>query len=145
MRTNPGIAALLIALMVVGCGKPSPQRPAGTAQLPADPAARALHCYLLLTLTLEQMAESDGPGRQGGFVVRRGTDELLRARARAAAELDDELLDEVGRDPWPRLEEVLADFDADGDGQLATAAEVDAFNRQVAACAQARAPAGTRE
>ncbi len=128
-------AILLVALLASGCGKQAPAPPGNASPLPDEPAARALHCYLLLTLTIDQMAEVDGPGRQGGFVAKRGTDELLRARARVAAQLDGELLDELDRDPWPRLEELLAGFDTDGDGQLATAAEVDEFNRHVAACA----------
>jgi hypothetical protein len=129
-----GLAALLLGLVVAGCGD-APRAPVQKpVERPVDPEARALHCYLVLTLTIDQLAEFDRPGRQGGVVAGRGADELLRARARHAAVLDDDLLDELRRNPWPSLEAMLAGFDADGDGQLATAAEVAAFNRHVEGC-----------
>lgn len=143
MHLRSAIAVLLVSLVSSGCGREVPVPPSDVSPLPTEPAASALHCYLLLTLTIDQMAEIDGPGRQGGFVARRGTDELLRARARVAAQLDGDLLDELVRDPWPRLEELLAGFDTDGDGQLATAAEVDEFNRHVVACTLRDSGAGS--
>jgi hypothetical protein len=129
-----GFAAALLGLSVAGCGERGPGPAGAEGLLPAAARARALHCYLVLTLTIDQMAEFDGPGRQGGVVAGRGAEDLLRARARVAAELDEALLDELRRDPWSRLEAMLAGFDADGDGQLATAAEVEVFNRHVTAC-----------
>lgn len=130
------LAGAMLALCAAGCGEPGPVPATAAGVLPAEPQTRLLHCYLVLTLTIDQMAEFDGPGRQRGVVGRRGTEELLRARARFAAELDGGLLDELRRDPWPRLDAMLEGFDLDGDGQLATAAEVEAFNLHVAACSQ---------
>jgi hypothetical protein len=138
-RARPAkIAVALLALLMAGCGRPSPEPVADDSLLPAGPAARALHCYLVLTLAIDQLGEFDSPAMRGSFRGRSGTEELLHARARAAAELDDGLLDELRRDPWPSLEEVLAEFDAGGDGQLSTAAEVEEFNRHVAACIRLR-------
>lgn len=131
---HAGFAAALLALLAAGCGDP-PSAPGGHAGvLPADPEARAVHCYLVLTLTIDQLAEFDGAGAKGGFRGRRGSEELLRARRRIAAQLDEEMLGSLRRDPLPKMEAVLLEFDADGDGQLSTAAEVEEFNRHVAAC-----------
>lgn len=132
-----GVAVAVAGLLMAACGEAPPPQPAASTALPAAPAARARHCYLALTLAIDQLAEFDAPGRQGGFVARQGADELLRARRRHAERLDEAILARLERDPWAALEEVLAGFDADGDGQLATAAEVEAFNRDVAACARA--------
>jgi hypothetical protein len=128
--------ALVAGLLVAACGEAPPPQSAATTALPADPAARARHCYLVLTLAIDQMAEFDAPGRQRGFVARQGADELLGARRRHAERLDEDILERLERDPWAALEALLAGFDADGDGQLATAAEVEAFNSDVAACAR---------
>lgn len=130
-------AAAMVAGLLAACGEAPPPQPAETAALPADPAARARHCYLVLTLAIDQLAEFDAPGRQAGFVARQGADELLRARRRHAERMDEDVLERLERDPWTPLEAVLAGFDVDGDGQLATAAEVEAFNRDVAACSGA--------
>lgn len=132
------MAALLALMLAAGCGEPPPAPHGEVANLPADPEARALFCYLVLTLTIEQLAEFEGPGTRGSFRGQRGAEELLRARNRVAAELDEELLATLRHDPWPRLHALLEDFDADGDGQLSTAAEVESFNRHVAACSRPR-------
>lgn len=129
---------MLPAVLLAACSDPPTTPPAEGKVLPEAPQARARHCYLVLTLTIDQMAELDAPGRQRGVVALRGADELLRARERVAAELDDGKLDELRRDAQRRLEEALADFDTDGDGQLATAAEVEAFNAHVQACSAHR-------
>jgi hypothetical protein len=127
-RVLPWVATALLALLAAGCGEPSPGPAGDLALLPADPEARALHCYLVLTLTIDQRAEFEG-GRARG-----GSEELLRARERAAAQLDAELLDQLRRNPGPSLEALLAEFDLDGDGELASAAELAEFNRHVGAC-----------
>jgi hypothetical protein len=121
------IFTVLLALLTAGCNERPPE-PADSPLLPADPEARALHCYLVLTLTIEQRAEFEG-GRARG-----GSEELLRAREGAAAQLDTELLDQLRRNPRPSLEALLADFDLDGDGELSSAAELAEFNRHVGAC-----------
>lgn len=137
-----GIWIVLLGLLLSGCGDPAPAPGIGTGPgieadvLPADPTERAMHCYLVLTLTIEQMREVDGPGQQAGFVGRPGADELLRARTRISAELDGDHLDELRRNLEPRLEALLAEFDHDGDGELATAAEIEEFNRHVTVCSR---------
>ncbi len=134
---RPKLEAWLLGLAlawVVGCG-PSSQGPVEPdALLPADAYDRALHCYLVLTLTIDQLTQFEGTGPQDGFRARRSTDELRRARTRMAGALEEATLDELRADPWPRLERLLQDFDADGDGQLSTRAEVETFNSHVAAC-----------
>jgi hypothetical protein len=136
------IAIALSGLLLGGCGDPAPAPGVGTGPgieaevLPADPTERAMHCYLVLTLTIEQMREVDGPGQQAGFVGRRGADELLRARTRISAELDEDQLDELRRNLEPRLDALLSEFDHDGDGELATAAEIEEFNRHVTVCSR---------
>lgn len=131
---HPGLAVALLALLATGCGEPPPAPAGHTGILPAAPEERALHCYLVLTLTIDQLAEFDGAGAKGGFRGHRGAEELLRARQRVAAQLEDGMLASLRRDPLTKLEAVLLEFDADGDGQLSTAAEVEEFNRHVAAC-----------
>ena len=134
-------AATALLLCAAGCGEQS-HAPAGEAAiLPAEPEARARHCYLVLTLAIEQLNEFEGTGPQAGFLSRQSTDELLRARRRAAEELEGWQLEELRRDPLPGLEGLLTQFDADGDGQLSSKAEVEAFNRHVAACSRARSTA----
>jgi hypothetical protein len=125
---------LLLLLVLTACGEAPPPPPTTPAVLPAGPEARDLHCYLVLTLAIDQLAEFDRAGRRGGFVAGSGAEELLRARSRITARLDADLLESLREDPWPRLEATLAKFDADGDGQLATAREVEDFNQHVAAC-----------
>lgn len=136
-----GAAATVLLLFAAGCGD-QPQAPAGEAAiLPVEPEARARHCYLVLTLTIEQLSEFEGTGPQAGFLSRQSSDELLRARRRAAEELERWQLEELRRDPLPGLEALLTQFDADGDGQLSSKAEVEAFNRHVAACSRPRSTA----
>lgn len=125
---------MLPGLLLAACADRASVPARAETLLPAEPQARAQHCYLVLTLTIDQMAEVDSPGRQAGVVARRGTDELLRARARIATDLADEVLDGLCSDVQQRLEATLAEFDGDGDGQLATAAEIKAFNAHVEAC-----------
>jgi hypothetical protein len=133
-NSRPGTAfgtafgTVLVMLLAAACGEPPPERTDVPASMPADGEARALHCYLVLTLTLDQMAEFEGGRARGGM------EELLRARERAALQLDEELLEQLRRDPRPSLEALLEDFDADGDGELSTAAELAEFNRHVRAC-----------
>jgi hypothetical protein len=140
-RRLAAAAATVLLLCVAGCGEQT-QAPAGeTAQLPAEQGARARHCYLVLTLTIEQLNEFEGTGPQAGFLSRQSTDELLRARRRIAQELEGWQLEELRRDPLPGLEALLTQFDADDDGQLSSKAEIEAFNRHVAACSRPRSTA----
>lgn len=136
-RGPVALVAVMAGLLAGACGEVPPPQAEVAAVLPEDPETRARHCYLVLTLAIDQLAEFDAPGRQRGFVARQGADELLRARRRHADRLDEGVLERLERDPWPALEAVLEGFDTDGDGQLATAPEVEAFNRDVAACARA--------
>jgi hypothetical protein len=130
MRT-PLLAVVMLALLASGCGE-RPSAPAADVGLPpVESEARALHCYLVLTLTIDQLAEFEGAGTRE---ARRQSEELHRARARHAAALEDWLLDELRANPWPSLRVLLAEFDTDGDGELSTAAEIAEFNRHVAAC-----------
>lgn len=136
---RPVLLASVLAL-AAACG-PSSQGPVEPdALLPDDPHDRALHCYLVLTLTIDQLSQFEGTGPEDGFRARRSTDDLRRARTRMAEALDDDLLDELRADPWPRLERLLEFFDADGDGQLSTRSEVEEFNRHVAACTRPGSP-----
>jgi hypothetical protein len=140
-RSLVAIAAAMLALLAAGCGE-SPQAPESSAGLlPAEPEARALHCYLVLTLTIEQLKEFEGTGPQAGYLSRQSSDELLRARRRAEEELDEGQLDALQRDPVAGLEALLTQFDADSDGQLSSKGEVEAFNRHVAACSRPRSTA----
>jgi hypothetical protein len=121
----------LLTLLASGCGD-RPAAPAADVGLPpVETEARALHCYLVLTLTIDQLAEFEGAGTRE---ARRQSEELHRARRRHAAALEDWLLDQLNADPWPSLRVLLAEFDTDGDGELSSAAELDEFNRHVAAC-----------
>lgn len=135
------VAATAVLLFAAGCGKSTPAPADEAAILPTKPEARARHCYLVLTLTIEQLNEFEGTGPQAGFLSRQSTDELLRARRRAAEELEAWQLEELRRDPLPGLEALLTQFDADGDGQLSAKSEVEAFNRHVAACSRPRSAA----
>jgi hypothetical protein len=124
------LVVLLVVGLAAGCGRQAADPSASGRSSPAA-SGDALHCYLVLTLTLDQLAEFEGAGSRE---ARRQSEELHRARARHAAALDPELLDELRRDPWPGLHRLLAEFDADGDGELGSAAEVAEFNRHVGAC-----------
>lgn len=139
VATTLRVWMLGLALAVAACG--SSQGPVEPdALLPDDPQDRALHCYLALTLTIDQLSQFEGTGPQDGFRARRSTDDLRRARTRVADALDEDLLAELQADPWPRLETLLEYFDADGDGQLSSRAEVETFNRHVAACNRTGSP-----
>jgi hypothetical protein len=121
----------LLALLAGGCGE-QPSGPAADVGLPpAETEARALHCYLVLTLTIDQLADFEGAGTRE---ARRQSEELHRARRRHAAALEELLLDELRANPLPSLRVLLDEFDADGDGELSSVAELNEFNRHVAAC-----------
>lgn len=141
LRSLMAIAAATLALLAAGCSEQPQQQASSAGLLPPEPEARARHCYLVLTLTIEQLNQFEGTGPQAGFLSRQSTDELLRARRRAAEELEGWQLEELRRDPLPGLEALLTQFDADGDGQLSSKAEVEAFNRHVAACSRPRSTA----
>ncbi len=119
---------------LAACGPSSPGPVAPDALLPDDPSDRALHCYLVLTLTIDQLSQFEGTGPQDGFRAPPNTDGLRRARTRIAGELEASMLDELRANPWPRLERLLEEFDTDGDGQLSAREEVETFNSHVAAC-----------
>lgn len=129
--------ALALALMLVGCRGGDPQ-PDDGGLLPEPGEARALHCYLVLSLTIDQLRQFEGTGPQDGFLARRSTEELRQARSRAAGDLPEALLERIQARPAPWLEELLDSFDRDGDGALATREEVETFNRHVAACSRYR-------
>jgi hypothetical protein len=124
------VVVLLSAALAAGCGRQAAESSAG-GEPPADKGTAALHCYLVLTLTLDQLAEFEAAGTRD---ARRQSEELHRGRARHAAALEPGLLEELRRDPWPSLHRLLAEFDADEDGELGSAAEVAEFNRHVGAC-----------
>jgi hypothetical protein len=123
------LAVLLLAGLAAGCGRQAGESPPGSPL--AETGTDALHCYLVLTLTLDQLAEFEAAGTRD---ARRQSEELHRARARHAAALEPGLLEELRRDPWPSLHRLLGQFDTDEDGELGSAAEVAEFNRQVGAC-----------
>jgi hypothetical protein len=125
------LVVLLLVGLTAGCGRQAVDPSASGRSPHAGLGGDALHCYLVLTLTLDQLAEFEGARSRE---ARRQSEELHRARARHAAALDPDLLDELRRDPWPSLHRVLAEFDEDGDGELGSAAEVAEFNRHVGAC-----------
>ncbi|MCC5860974.1 MAG: hypothetical protein JJT93_03580 [Gammaproteobacteria bacterium] len=133
-RTALALAALLA---LAGCGTGEPEI-ADAGLLPAEPEARALHCYLVLTLTIDQLTQFEGTGPQDGFLARRSTEELRQARNRTAADLPEGLLADLRRQPGPWLDELLEGFDQDGDGALVTREEVETFNAHVAACSRYR-------
>jgi hypothetical protein len=141
-RRIPATLALMLAgLAAGGCdtgGPSSAELELPAAGLPVDPGERALHCYLVLTLTIDQLAEFEGTGPQAGFLARRSSQELLQARSRVAASLDPGLLEDLQISPRSWLLEVLDRFDLDGDGQLSAREEVEEFNRHVAACSRLR-------
>lgn len=130
---RPALLGAVLAL-VAACGSSSQGPVEADALLPDDPQDRALHCYLVLTLTIDQLSQFEGTGPEDGFRARRSTDDLRRARTRMAGALDSDMVDELRADPWPRLERLLESFDTDGDGQLSSRSEVEEFNRHVAAC-----------
>lgn len=141
IQRRPRAWILGLALVAVAaCGSSSQGPIESAALLPEDTQDRALHCYLVLTLTIDQLSQFEGTGPQDGFRAHRSTDDLRRARTRVAAALDDDTLAELRIDPWPRLERLLEYFDADGDGQLSTRREVEVFNSHVAACARPGSP-----
>lgn len=122
------------ALLIAACGSSSQAPIEPDARLPDDPQDRARHCYLVLTLTIDQISQFEGTGPQDGFRSRRSTDDLQRARSRMAAMLDETLLAGLRADPRPGLVRLLEEFDSNDDGQLSSRDEVEAFNRHVAAC-----------
>ncbi len=128
---------VMLGLALSGCGAGEPESP-DAGLLPVEPEARALHCYLVLTLTIDQLTQFEGTGPQDGFLARRSTEELRQARNRAAADLPEALLEDLRRRPDPWLDELLEGFDQDGDGALMTRQEVETFNTHVAACSRYR-------
>jgi hypothetical protein len=123
------LVLLLLVALTAGCGRQAADPSVSGRSI--APGTDALHCYLVLTLTLDQLAEFEGAGSRE---ARRQSEELHRARDRHAAELEPGLLDELRRNPWPSLHRLLAEFDEDEDGELGSAAEVAEFNRHVGAC-----------
>jgi hypothetical protein len=130
-------AALLLGLALGAC---SPE-PAGVAEenaiLPAEGEDRAQHCYLVLTLTLDQLGDFRG-APLAGFLAERNVEQVLDARNRAAADLDPDLLEDIQRASGPFLQRLVDQFDRSGDGQLSTPAEVEEFNEHVGACVRYR-------
>ena len=138
MRTaGIAVAALVLGLALGAC---SPE-PVGVAEenaiLPAEGEDRAQHCYLVLTLTLDQLGDFRG-APLAGFLAERNLEQVLDARNRAAADLDPDLFEDIQRASAPFLQRLVDQFDRSGDGQLSTPAEVEEFNEHVGACIRYR-------
>src|SRR5690606_26773863 len=107
---------------------------------PEAGAERALHCTLLLEMTLAQMETLAGAGPRAGFLSGRPS----TGRVRAASQASREALDGAARSRLIREEnrlqaQTLAAFDRDGNERLARDDELAEFNRHVQRCVEAYA------